>query len=128
MTGPTVRGGVLQEGSSAISWTKSWTLVAGTAYSGGAARKSTAPASARLALTARSIGWVGQRGPTHGQVEVWVDGALATTLDLYAPAVEAPSVLFTKTWTNTGWHVVTIRNLATPGRPKAVSDAFLVVR
>jgi hypothetical protein len=127
--GPTLRARVLQETTSAARWSTGWSRTTGAAFSGGAARASTtAGSSVRLATMARAIAIVARRGPGMGSAEVFLDGVRVTTIDLAAPALGPRQVVFTKTWSATAAHTVTVRNLGTDGRPLIEVDAFLVLR
>jgi lysozyme len=44
-----------------------------------------AGASTRLRFTGTGVTWLTLRGPSMGRAEIWVDGSLVRTVDLYAP-------------------------------------------
>ena len=103
--------------------------MSGSSYSGGKAKETqTTNARGRISTTARSIAWVGRKGPGRGLAEVWVDGKLAATIDLGATTVGPRSVLYAKSWSSAGSHTVLVKALGTSGRPLVEVDAFLVVK
>lgn len=127
--GPTIRAGVRQESSTTLRWSGTWTTVRESSLSGGAAKATTtSAATARVTTTARSIAWVSRKGPGRGLAQVWVDGVLAATVDLGAPALGGKTVVFTRSWASSATHTVRITPLGTTGRPLVEVDALLVVR
>jgi hypothetical protein len=127
--GPTIRARARQESSSAITWGGPWATVRDAGLSGGSARATVeSGASARITMTVRNISWVSRRGPGRGLAQVWVDGALAATVDLGAEKPGGRTVVFSRTWTSFGKHTLRIVSLGTAGRPLVEVDAFLVVR
>jgi hypothetical protein len=103
--------------------------VSSSLYSGGSARyASAAGASASYTFTGRSIGFVTSRGPYRGAVRIYVDGVLATTIDLYAATDTFRYVAFARTWSTSGTHTIKAVVVGTAGRPRVVVDAFEVLR
>ncbi|HVL53558.1 MAG TPA: hypothetical protein VM344_04805, partial [Vitreimonas sp.] len=127
--GPTVRGAAYQESYQYIKWTGTWVPQSSTEWMGGSARSTTtAGGTSTLSFTGRSIAWVARKGPTRGLVRVWIDGALAGTVDLRATSAGVRAVQFATTWSASGTHSIRIQNLGTVGSPGADVDAFLVVK
>jgi hypothetical protein len=127
--GPTLYPALTQQTSSNVTWTGSWTTLYSTGYSGGSARiAASAGASSTYAFSGRSIGVVASRGPTRGQVKVYVDGVYSETIDLYASAASDRFIAFAKTFSGYGSHTLRLVVVGTLGRQTVVVDAFEVVR
>jgi GH25 family lysozyme M1 (1,4-beta-N-acetylmuramidase) len=76
-------GGTLQPSPHAASST--WSAVADGAANGGAYVVSdVAGASASLSFTGTGVTWIAARGPGMGRAEIWVDGTLVRSVDLYS--------------------------------------------
>ena len=129
VAGPTVTARSLEQSSASIAWSSGWSTVSSSAFSGGSARASTtAGATATLRFSGRSVAWVTRSGPGRGLAQVWIDGALATTIDLNAGSLGPRRVAFSKTWSVSGTHTIVIKVLGTSGRPLVETDAFLLLR
>ena len=129
VAGSTQYPSLLQQTSTSIAWAGAWTTLTSASYSGGSARSSTAAgASASYAFTGRSVALVFAKGPTRGAVQVWVDGALATTLDTYAGANAYGWVGYARNFGSSAAHTVKLVVVGTAGRPSVVLDAIEVVR
>ncbi|MEJ7749139.1 MAG: hypothetical protein WKF56_07530, partial [Candidatus Limnocylindrales bacterium] len=85
-------------------------------------------ATARLTFDGRGIALVMPRSTIRGKVAVYLDGALAGTVDTRAGSVQPRRVVFHKTWTRAGTHTLKIRVLGTSGRPTVSLDGFVVLR
>lgn len=60
----------------------------------------------------RRAAWIGTMGPDKGRAEVWLDGKLAATVDLYSPTFLSRKVVYSKYFGPTiAWHSVEIRVL-----------------
>jgi hypothetical protein len=60
---------------------------------------------------------------------VYIDGRFVRTIDLYANRfLGRPLALFSRTWSKSGTHTLTIKVAGTPGRPIVAVDAFTVRR
>jgi hypothetical protein len=119
---------LVQQSSSSVKWTGAWTTDSDAAFSGGSARAATAPgATASLTFSGRSVAWVTTREPTNGTVQVWVDGALAATVDTFAESTTERFVAFTRSWTSYGSHTIKLVVVGTADRPQVVVDAFEVI-
>jgi len=129
VAGPTIRTSLLQETSSAITWTGSWATGAGTAYSGGTVRSAAvAGASATYAFTGRSVAWVTNLCVTCGVARVYVDGALVATIDLHAAGPTFRRVVFSRTWSSSGSHTIRIVVAGTVGHARVDLDALEILR
>jgi hypothetical protein len=123
-----LKGRLYQESYRWIRWSGSWSSRASSDWSGGAARVSVSPNSYSVfSFTGRSVAWVARTGPTMGLVRVSVDGVHAATVDLYSPTPGYRSVRYSQTWATSATHQLTLRNMATPGRPATEVDALIVL-
>jgi hypothetical protein len=129
LAGPTLRPLLVQQTSAAIHYTGTWTTTTSTVYSGGSARfASAAGASVSYTFSGRSVGAVLARGPYRGAVKVYVDGVLASTIDLYAATDTYRYVAFARTWTSVGTHTLKLVVVGTVGRPRVILDAIEVLQ
>ncbi len=88
-----------------IAKTGTWTDYSNTsAYGGTYARSSTAGASATIYFTGTKIAWIGMTGSTPGIVDVYLDGAKKTTLDLYSSPAAYQVALWTSDTLPSGMH------------------------
>jgi hypothetical protein len=103
--------------------------VADATARGGTIREASAATSqATFAFTGRDVAWIAERGPGHGIAKVYVDGALAATVDLDA-TVDAPArVVFRRLWSTKADHTVRIVVQGTAERPIVSVDGFAVLR
>lgn len=101
-----------QETSPAISYAGDWsTATPGNAYGGSLLHASAAGAAAAFSFEGRSIAWVAGRGPDRGQAEIWLDGATAGTVDLYAASAAQRRIVWSTTFAGDGPHTLEIRVL-----------------
>jgi subtilisin len=117
---------VLQESSSAISWTGRWTRDANSAASGGATRYSTSfAAHANLTFTGRSIAIVAPRGPTRGRASVYIDGVYKAVVDLSRSSGLSREVVYVATFSSVGTHRIEFR---VAGSKRVDLDGFVIRR
>ncbi len=126
-TGPTLRPGILQQSSATFGGSTG--KVSSSSYSGGSERHlSTVGSYARLRTTARSLSFITTRGPNRGSVQVWIDGALAATINLNAATPTYRYVAFTRTWSAVGVHRIKVVAIGPSGSARIDVDAFGVIR
>jgi GH25 family lysozyme M1 (1,4-beta-N-acetylmuramidase) len=116
-------GGVLRRDPRPASG--SWSPVTDAAASGGSyVINDVAGATSSLRFTGTGITWITVRGPQMGGAEIWVDGTLVRTVDLYAssPRFDVPR---TVTGLTDDAHVVRIVVRGTHG-PDATGSAVAV--
>ena len=115
------------ERSKAINYRGSWGNASHGGYVGGNVRWSkTAGATATFTFTGSSVRWVGPMGSTRGRALVLIDGRAVARVDMGRSTFVARAVLFTHTFRASGHHKLTIKVLATPGRPYVAIDEFLI--
>jgi hypothetical protein len=111
-----------------VKYTGVWRSAHHPGYAGNAVRYAvTAGARATFAFDGRAISWSGPVGPTRGQARVYVDGKLATTVDLYARAFSPRRTVWSRSWSTTGRHTIAIQVVGTPGRPFVAVDELTIV-
>ena len=116
-----------QENHAAISLA-GWTRVSLSSAMGGAlSHASSSSARATLSFNGTAVGWVAQRGPKRGVVDVWIDGAHAGAVDLYAASGQPRRLVFSREWSSAGNHTIELRPRGTAGRPRADLDAFVLL-
>jgi hypothetical protein len=119
------RSTLIQQNSAAVSYAGAWTTESSSAHSGGSLKSATAAgASASLTFSGRAVAWVTTLRPNAGQVRVYVDGALAATVDTQADTTTQRYVAFSRSWSSWGRHTIKIVVVGTDGRPRVGVDAF----
>jgi hypothetical protein len=126
--GPKLTLRKFQELNSAIRYGGTWRRVSGTFWGGYAKKSMTAGASAAITFSGRAAAWVSRTGPDRGRAQVLVNGVVVATVDLYSPVVGPRTVVWAGNWTMTASRTVTVRNLATAGRPRIDLDAFVIAQ
>ncbi|MEO5705377.1 MAG: hypothetical protein ABIZ52_06275 [Candidatus Limnocylindrales bacterium] len=115
-----------QNSSASLVYTGSWATSSNAANSGGSAKSGTAAgASVSYTFTGRAVAWVTTMRPDSGAVQVWLDGALAATVDTHADAAAYRQIVFSKAWTTYATHTI---KLVVVGSARAEIDAFEVIR
>jgi hypothetical protein len=126
--GPTLSPLLLQQTSTTIHYTGTWTTTTSTSYSGGSTRYAkVAGASASYTFTGRSIAWIASTSTTRGKVKVYVDGVYVTTVDLYG-TTRHRVLVWQKTWTTAASRTLKLVVAGTAARPRADLDALGVLR
>lgn len=110
----------VDDAAAKVAYSGAWRTAGFHAYAGGRAHYSTASgASVRFTFVGRSVTWVGPVGPTRGRAAVFVDGRFARIVNLRRGGFLAGVALFTRSWSTTGAHAITIRVVGS-GRPVAI--------
>lgn len=127
--GPTIRAGLTQQSSGAVTWRGSWAGVTDTRFSGGSVRWSgSAGASVSYTFTGRAVAWITTTAPAGGVAKVYLDGVLVTTVDTNAAATSFLRVGYARTWPSSGTHTLRIVVAGTRIHPRVYVDAFEVLR
>lgn len=127
-TGPTVRSLIRQERHASISYSGSWPRKSLTGAWGGYVKRAAATgARASITFTGRSVGWVTTKAPKRGQARIYVDGVLATTIDLYAAQRSPRELVWQRSWEGAGTHTIEVRVVGTTDRPAIDIDAFVLL-
>ena len=125
--GPAFSVSKLQESSRAITYRNSWVLRSSPRYWGGHARSGGTDSVARFTTTSRSVSWVAVRSPTGGVARIWVDGIVYEKIDLWAPTLQAPEVVWTARWAHQATRTVRIKVTEHYGGHRVDIDGFYVI-
>ncbi|MEP7378043.1 MAG: choice-of-anchor D domain-containing protein [Chloroflexota bacterium] len=129
VVGPRLSLKTYQEANWAVTYKGKWIKKTGQSFWGGATKASVkSGATASVTFTGRSFGWVTMYGPDRGKAEVYVNGVLAATVDLYSPTATSKVVAWAGSWDTASARTVTIKVLGTSGRPRVDLDAFLIIK
>ncbi len=82
-------------------------------------------AQASLPFNGTSVSWIGYRGPDAGIAQVFIDGNLASTVDLYFSVAREQPIVFTSAQLADGNHTITI--VATGTKNPASSGTLVMV-
>ena len=126
VTGPTFTTARYQNTSSSVTYRGSWTTKANASALGGSHRyASSLTARASMTRTARDFAWVATKTPTAGKAQVWIDGALAATVNLRSSATTYRKLVFQRHFDTLAPHAIEIRPI---GGGRVYLDAFLTYR
>jgi hypothetical protein len=127
--GSTFKPSLLEQTSTSIVYHGTWSSVTSTSYSGGSSRyASAAGAYASLTTSSRGFAILTSRDTSRGAMQVYVDGLLKATIDLYAPSFQAEYLAYVCSFTSVATHSIKIVVVGTAGRPRVYLDAFLIMR
>ncbi|HEU4644814.1 MAG TPA: hypothetical protein VFS80_04525, partial [Burkholderiales bacterium] len=117
----------LQETDPEVVFSGAWAQESsGIAWSAGDAKLAeTSGAQATLSFRGTSVAWRGYRGPDAGIARVYVDGAFAAEVDLYAPTHFVQDAVYTASALADGMHTITVE--ATGLRHPSASAARVIV-
>jgi subtilisin family serine protease len=125
-TGPTVTSSLIQDRSTAVSYSGTWRKSLYSLASGGSTTYATAAgAKARFTFTGRSAAIVAPVGPGRGFGQIYVDGVYKTTISFRALSGRSRMVMYTTSFASTGTHTITVR---VRGNGRVDLDAFVVLR
>jgi hypothetical protein len=123
-----VRVALGQESWTGMKFTTGWLAASSTSASGGReCYTSTRNTQVTITFTGRQIAWYGVRAANRGQAWLWADGAYVGYVDAYASTAQWRSKIYGYRFASAGTHTLTIRNVATSGRPYIDVDAAAVV-
>ena len=119
----------VEETDPSVAYAGSWLAQSRSDLSGGTVVESNDPnGTATLTFTGTSVSWIGFKGPWAGIAQVYVDGALRSTVDTYAPTEEAQAVIYTAGGLTSGSHTLMVKVTGTWSASSAsawiVVDAF----
>lgn len=116
---------IIRETDAAMSYGGTWTT--STSYAGAMNRDErwTAVTSnyAQLTFTGTTVKWIGLKSSNQGNADVYVDGVLQTTVDLYAASDQLQQVLYSKTGLSAGSHTIKV---VVKGTKNASSSGYYV--
>lgn len=127
--GPTFKGTTVSDGNPAVVVTRTWTRTYDPTAFGGSYRQTlVSGATATLDFSGRDIAWFAEKNPQSGKAQVYVDGALVATVDLYSATDQPRRIVFARHWSTSGSHRIRIVTLGTSGRPLVSVDGFAILR
>lgn len=128
-TGSTFQARSVQQTNTSIRYTGMWTTRTRSDASGGSLRYARAKgAKASLRFTGRGIAIVAPRSTTGGEMDVYVDGVRVKTAYLSAETYQPRRVVFSKSWSSSGTHTITIvKKYANTDYPISL-DAFVILK
>jgi len=120
--------GAAQEGDDSVDLSDGWQATAdGRAFGGRRASTASAGEVASFTFVGREVGWVAQRGPGRGVADVYLDGSLAASVDLYKTTAARKRVVFRAHWATDAAHTIEVVARGTAGRPIVDVDAFVTL-
>ncbi|MBI5231071.1 MAG: fibronectin type III domain-containing protein, partial [Coriobacteriales bacterium] len=117
--------------SARVRYRGAWTRYSSGAAFGRATRRSSARGStASLSFVGQKVAVICGKSPKSGRFAVYLDGSPrpARIVDTRSPTSRARQVVYNGTFKRYGNHRITVKVLATPGRPRVDVDAIAVVR
>lgn len=119
---------LVQQTSTSMHWTGTWTTAAGATLSGGSARWArTAGASFQQVFTGRAVGIVVTQGPGRGSARIVLDGKTVATISLAGATTRVRVVAWQWSSATAGRHTLKLVVAGTAGHPRVDVDALVVV-
>ena len=116
----------IQDTSSLVAYTGTWTKVTNSNLSGGSARHASSTSRrAKVTFTGQEVALVATRRTTGGRAELRVDGVVVGTVDLDVSSTQYRRLVFRKGFNGSGRHTLEVRPL---GDGRVEIDAFIVLR
>jgi subtilisin family serine protease len=101
----------IEENDSKINYSGSWTIVSNTKYSGGIAKAGTSIGStAEYTFNGTGIKVFGATSSNRGKTDIYIDGILYKTVDLYSPSINYNVLYFEDNNLSNGPHTIKIVN------------------
>jgi hypothetical protein len=119
---PAIRPTRYDDQSTVVKWSSGWTVAGGVHSTDAAARTST------LTFSGQAIGILAPKGPGYGWAQVYVDGALAATVNLGSATTVGTRVVWQRSFGAVGTHTIRVRTLGTIGHPMVAVGGFAVLR
>jgi subtilisin family serine protease len=131
-TAPAITLRAFQNGGAGVTQAGSWSSVSSTSYYGGSVRHSATAGRTQTVTAAMSdVALVTTFGPNRGIAQVYVNGALNATIDLYASTTQFRRVAWTHEFGALGTHTVALRVTGTKRSAATAArvdfDAFVIV-
>src|SRR5690242_9469181 len=84
-----------EETDASIQYSGAWVSVTASSYSGGAATHSNQiNATAQLSFSGTAVQWIGERGPSTGMADVFLNGIKVTTINTASKQPADQAVLY----------------------------------
>jgi subtilisin len=124
--GPTLTSSLIQDRSSAVAYSGTWTKAIYSLASGGTTTYAkSAGARARTTFSGRAVAIVAPLGPTRGSATVYVDGVYRATISFRASSGTSRVVMYSTTFATLGTHTIELRPT---GNGRVDLDAFVILR
>jgi len=116
----------IEENNPSVIYAGTWLPQSRSDLSGGSVVESSDQnGTASLTFNGTGVSWIGYRGPWAGIAQVYLDGALKSTVDTYGPTEQAQVVMYTASGLAAGSHTVMIKVTGTWN--SASSSAWVVL-
>jgi hypothetical protein len=126
-TSPVVQVRRVDDASSTLRWSGSWSVRSASGFLGGKAhRGQTRDVAVSYTFRGTSIAWVSAKSTDMGQAFVEIDGKYIATVDLKASSSQTRRVVFARQLPD-GEHTIRVRVVGTSGRPFVYVDAFYAI-
>ena len=124
--GPLLKPVRSSEASTKVTYVGAWAKTKTTKALGGATRHATSSAKrARFTFTGYDVGWIATRTTKSGKAQIYIDGALVTTIDLDRAKTTYRKLVFARHFATLGPHVLEIQPV---GDGRVDIDGFVVLR
>ncbi len=111
-----------------LTWYKTWTVKAKSAYSGGSVRYATArKASVTVQTSGRSFSFVTTKGAAYGYADIYVNGVLKKRVNLHASKTAYRQVVWSTSWAGAAPKIRIVVE-GTARHPRVDLDAFGILK
>jgi subtilisin len=126
-TGPSFVVRVSQDRSAAWSRSGAWHRSTSAQWSRTTTRFSRQRGAAIWrSFTGRAVALVMPRAATRGKAQIWIDGALSSTVNLHRASLQPRRIVYRHAWSTSGRHTIRIVVLGTAGHPRVDLDALVI--
>jgi uncharacterized protein (TIGR03437 family) len=124
--GPVLPAGLSQQTNPAVTYGGHWFQNSGAAYSGGSVNSAVdAGAWVNVSFNGTAVDWIGYRDEWSGIAQVFIDGALQSTVDTYLSPSQAQTKTYSVAGLSPGAH--TLRIVATGTQNAASGGSWIWV-
>jgi subtilisin len=124
--GPSGTTVLVQDRSTSITYTGTWTKAAYTYASGGTTTYATSStARARTTFSGRGVALVAPVGPTRGSATIYIDGVSRLKISFRASGGNSRVIVYATTFATLGTHTIEVR---LSGNGRVDIDAFVILR
>jgi VCBS repeat-containing protein len=118
-----------QESTTLATYSSGWKLASISSASGGKTMVTkTRGATTTFAFTGRAVTLIAPRSSSRGKAEIRADGVLVATVNLYHASTDARRLVWSRSWSAVGPHVVSVRVLGTTGHPRFDVDLWAILK
>ncbi|WP_150308048.1 right-handed parallel beta-helix repeat-containing protein [Planctomonas psychrotolerans] len=120
-----VLAGTYENGSSAIALDGSWSTVSSGYDSGGSHSRMDSAGGAELSFTGTGVRWIARTNGYAGMADVYLDGTLVQTVDLYTKSAVYRSIVFDSGDLTPGDHTLRIERKGVKNTASTGTNIFL---